>query len=338
MYKETHYKTPIGAAFFGYYNSYAYSLRGNNSAAIREIGVCIDSLEARWLQTEPLHLSLLANITMMLWHVNLNIKENNIAVGMMWNRIAALWHESNTDSSPGGIQYRTSFEEICCSIAYTVAASKEGGIPASTNIPLHLLEYENLNSASADSQNYFKKVNSSHVVDNRDYVAPTEDASAAEGMKRNMWDIFSSFGSNSEKKLTEVEGNSSGVEDRQTKTLRTIPVEELKSLLLQQEANMQQYCGCEKQPLGLALGSVEEYLQTPSLSFTNPRNIEGTVTDKQQMIYNLGVPLCTAIKHMCVGEYKEAALILLKVQGLFGSSLGASILHTNIIETTLIEA
>ena len=328
---------------------------------------------------------------MMLWHVNLNIKENNLAIRMMWNRIAALWHESATASgnnsnnsntsgnssnsnSPRhnniGIQYRTPFEEICCSIAYTLAGTPEGGIPASANIPLHLMEYENLNSGSVDSQNYHKKINSSYVVDNREYVAPTEDASAAESVKRSMWDIFSfsskkstgsgsGSGTNEDGSHVSPNGSGSGSTGSDIAILQDLSPEELKSLLLQQEANMKYTNTSSGSGSGtgssmnlVAFGNIEEFLTHPPLSFANPRNSNDstsstdsnidtntvTDTDKQQMMSQLGVPLCSAIKHMCVGEYKEAAIILLRIQGLFGSSFGSSILHSNILETTLIEA
>mgnify|MGYP003385539099 FL=1 len=338
--------------FFGYYNGYSYALRGNNSAAIREIGLSIDALEANWLKGEPLSLQFLSNTSLLLWYVCLNIKENNSAVKLMWNRLASLWHVC----TPKYIA-KPPFEEMCSLLAVTMALTVEGGIPAADCLPLHLMEHESLNSDGTD-QGGRSPTNHAATYNNQEYdsKASTDKLDASvipeAGGNNGFWGMFS-FGKSKDE--TEPDDSATDTEALGEKMLDFLGYDELVALRSEQEARMERTAssqpGLHCWEFSEAARTLVENCDVPRLKYRGIHGndtassaaaaVEATRTveaEDARMVRQFALPFCSAVQMMAEGRYEEAAGVLFRLQPYVSSNLGSTVLHTGVIETTLIEA
>jgi hypothetical protein len=355
----------LGRVFFGYYNGYSYALRGNNSASIREIGLSIDALEANWLKGEPLNLQFLANSSLLLWYVGLNIKENHSAVKLMWNRLSSLWHVC----TPQHIA-KTPFEEMCSLLAVTMALTVEGGIPAADCLPLHLMEHESLNSNASDADNAAagrKPTNHAATYNNREYdsKASTEKLDASvipeAGSGNSFWGMFSFNKSGKDAGEAGSDGAYSGGDSAASKMgaegkmLDFLGYDELVALRDQQEQRMRRMATSQTSAhvsgFGEEVCTLIEACDVPRLRYKSIHGndtsssvadaataAESVEAEQARMVRQFALPFCSAVQLMTDGSYEEAAAVLFRLQPFVTSHLGSTVLHMSVIETTLIEA
>ena len=331
----------MGPSFFNYYLGYAHALRGNNSAAIREIGLAIDSLEATYYQGQPLPIPILSNITILLWYVSMNLKANNAVMKILWSRLASMWY---TCIPPTLI--KTPFEELCSMIAYTITAlTKDGGIPAAACLPLQLMEYESLNtshSAVFDNKEY-------DPVINRESLGMEEDGlSRGVSFGSSIWNMFN-------KSTKTTDGITVPIAPpTEPAHLPTFTTEEFTRIFNDQlriyeeimngsgstEGESGDVLWAAMDQMTREVPQLLQYKRTLQAHSATDVNASSTSTksEKDIIMRQFTIPLTRALASMCMGEYKAASEILMGLQYLIPTHLGSTVVHHAILDTTVVEA